>query len=263
MVGDATSNRSPKLEVRGITKVFGQRGQSDGHLALENINLHLQPNELACLIGSSGCGKSTLLNIMAGLLPATDGEILVDGHPVLGPGPDRGMIFQSYTLYPWMTVARNIGFGLRLRGVGRRQEAEIVEKYLEIVGLESFAKAFPHELSGGMKQRVAIARALSNEPEVVLMDEPFGALDAQNKAQMQEFLLQLWERTHTTIFMITHDVEEAIYLSRRVYVMGKNPGHIKIELPIDLPEQRYPDLKFEQKFVGIKKHVLEVLHDDE
>lgn len=249
---------TPKLETRELTKVFKTR-TGDEVIAVEKVNLELHANELVCLVGASGCGKSTLLNIMAGLLDPSEGEVRVDGHPVLGPGPDRGMVFQSYTLYPWMSVADNIGFGLRIRGLSAAEQKERVQHFLQVVKLEKFARAYPKELSGGMKQRVAIARALANEPEVVLMDEPFGALDAQTKAEMQLFLLQLWEQTHTTFFMITHDVEEAVFLSRRVYVMDTNPGRIGAMIDIDLPDKRDPEIKFDQSFLTEKRKVFEAL----
>ncbi len=248
----------PKLETRDLTKEFGSKGKS-AIVAFKNVNIALYPNELVCLVGASGCGKSTLLNILAGLLEPSGGSVVVDGEVVQGPGPDRGMVFQSYTLYPWMTVERNIGFGLRLRNVDEKAQRETVARYLDVIGLRDYAKAYPSELSGGMKQRVAIARALANDPEVVLMDEPFGALDAQTKSQMHEFLLELWGRTHTTFFMITHDVEEAVYLSRRVYVMGSNPGHISGEITIELPSRRQPELRFDTSFLAEKKRVYDAL----
>ena len=200
-------------------------------------------------MGSSGCGKSTLLNIIAGLIPPSTGDVLVDGVPVTGrPGSDRGMVFQGYTLYPW------------LQKMPKAEQRDRVRYFLEVVGLSGFAKSYPKQLSGGMKQRVAIARALANEPAVLLMDEPFGALDAQTKEQMQQFLLELWEKTHITVLMITHDVEEAIYLSQRVYVMGINPGHIQQEIPIQLPEHRNLDIKLTSGFVGIKRQIIDALH---
>jgi ABC-type nitrate/sulfonate/bicarbonate transport system ATPase subunit len=183
----------------------------------------------------------------------------VDGEVVLGPGADRGMVFQGYTLYPWLTVAQNIAFGLKLRNLSKAQQREIVSHYLNVIGLTAFAQAYPKQLSGGMKQRVAIARALANAPEVLLMDEPFGALDAQTKEQMQQFLLNLWEETHTTVLMITHDVEEAIFLSQRLYVMSSRPGQLKVEVSISLPEHRELDIKLTPEFIDIKRQVLHAL----
>lgn len=248
-----------KLEVRELFKTYPVQGKS--LMVLQNINLQLHPREFVCLVGASGCGKSTLLNIIAGLVQPSAGQVLVDGQPVPGPGADRGMVFQGYTLYPWLTVAQNVAFGLELRKLPRTQRRERVSYYLNVVGLTAFANAYPKQLSGGMKQRVAIARALANEPEVLLMDEPFGALDAQTKEQMQQFLLNLWEQTHTTVLMITHDVEEAIFLSQRVYVMGSRPGRLKLEIPVALPEHRELDIKLSSEFVDIKRQVLHALRD--
>ncbi|PIG92576.1 ABC transporter ATP-binding protein [Gloeocapsopsis sp. IPPAS B-1203] len=249
----------PKLEVCNLNKSFTtQRKQL---VVLQNINFQLYPSEFVCVVGASGCGKSTLINIIAGLLPPTSGEVKVDGEVVLGPGPDRGMVFQNYTLYPWLTVAGNISFGSRLRSLSAKQRKERIAYFLEVVGLTQFAKAYPKQLSGGMKQRVAIARALANEPDVLLMDEPFGALDAQTKEQMQQFLLNLWQQTQTTIWMITHDVEEAVFLSQRVFVMSSNPGEIKQEIAIDLPQDRDVEIKLTPEFTAIKRKVMHCLRD--
>lgn len=250
-------NNSCKLEVRSLTKSFLLQGQP--RLVLQDINLQLYPNEFVCLVGASGCGKSTLLNIVAGLVPPTAGEVLLDGNLVKGPGSDRGMVFQSYTLFPWLTVADNIAFGPSLQGASAAEQKRRVHYYLEIVGLSAYAKAFPKELSGGMKQRVAIARALANEPDVLLMDEPFGALDCQTKEQMQQFLLELWEKTPTTILMITHDVEEAIFLSQRIYVMSSHPGQIQSEIAIKLPQHRDLEMKLAPDFIALKRQVINAL----
>ncbi|MBW4578079.1 MAG: ABC transporter ATP-binding protein [Tildeniella nuda ZEHNDER 1965/U140] len=254
------SAECPKLEVQGVFKRFSQKGRTV--TALQNIDLHLQPREFVCIVGASGCGKSTLLNIVAGLVQPCSGNVLVDGEAVPGPGADRGMVFQSYTLYPWLTVAGNIAFGLKLRGLPKAEIKQRVSYYLDVVGLTKFAKAYPKQLSGGMKQRVAIARAMANEPEVLLMDEPFGALDAQTKEQMQKFLLELWEQTHTTILMITHDLEEAVFLSQRIYVMSAQPGQIKQEVHVQLPEHRDLELKLDPAFIQIKRAIIHALHDD-
>lgn len=247
----------PKLEVQGVSKVFQHPGQSI--LALQNIDLHLMPGEFVCLVGPSGCGKSTLLNIIAGFVPASAGRVLVDGQSVTAPGVDRGMVFQSYSLYPWLTVASNVAFGLKLRRLSKAMIRQRVAYYLDVVGMSAHAKAYPHHLSGGMKQRVAIARALANEPEVLLMDEPFGALDAQTKEQMQQFLLSLWRGTDITVLMITHDLEEAIFLAQRIYVMGINPGHIKQEFNISLPKNRTLEIKFEPAFIQLKREIIHTL----
>jgi NitT/TauT family transport system ATP-binding protein len=246
-----------RLSVRNLFKTFPCQGNP--LTVLEDINLDLNANEFVCLVGSSGCGKSTLLKIIAGLVTPSAGRVLIDGEVVPGPGADRGMVFQNYTLFPWLTVADNIGFGLDLRGVTRAERKQRIAYYLEVVGLTRFARAYPKQLSGGMKQRVAIARALANEPEVLLMDEPFGALDAQTKEQMQQFLQNLWQQTHTTILMVTHDVEEAIFLSQRIYVMSSHPGRMKQEVPIHFPAYRELDLKLDPAFIQIKQQIIHAL----
>jgi NitT/TauT family transport system ATP-binding protein len=256
----ANAPEQPKLEVRDLSKVFSVNGKR--LTVLDNINLQLLPREFVSLVGASGCGKSTLLNVVAGLVPATSGQILVNGRQVTGPGSDRGMVFQGYTLYPWLTVSQNIAFGLKLRKMSKSEQREQVAHYLDVVGLYQFADAYPKQLSGGMKQRVAIARALANEPEVLLMDEPFGALDAQTKEQMQQFLLKLWNQTHVTVLMITHDVEEAIFLSERVFVMSCQPGRLEREVPIRLSGDRDLDIKLSSKFVDIKRDILHALRDE-
>jgi NitT/TauT family transport system ATP-binding protein len=258
---DSDSPSQSKLEVRDLFKSYGVKGNQK-LMVLQDINFKLYPREFVCLVGSSGCGKSTLLNIVAGLIKPTAGEVLVDGKVVTGPGSDRGMVFQGYTLYPWLTVAQNIAFGLQLRKLPKSEQRERVAYFLNVVGLTQFANSHPKQLSGGMKQRVAIARALANEPAVLLMDEPFGALDAQTKEQMQQFLMELWEQTHTTVLMITHDVEEAIFLSQRIYVMSSRPGQIKLEVPIALPEHRDLEMKLSSKFIGIKRDIIHALRDE-
>ncbi|MBD1941043.1 ABC transporter ATP-binding protein [Coleofasciculus sp. FACHB-712] len=249
------------LQVSQLHKQFPIRRGS--LVALKDINLQIEEGECICAVGASGSGKSTLLRLIAGLDTPTAGEVLVDGVRVTGPGPDRGMVFQSYTLYPWMTVAENVGFGLKLQGVSSIERRRRVAYYLDVVGLSGFAKALPKELSGGMKQRVAIARALASQPKILLMDEPFGALDVQTKEAMQQFLLQVWQRTRTTIFMITHDVEEAVFLSQRIYVLSSRPGTVKEELSIKLPSDRTYDIKCNPLFQDYKDRVMELLRAEE
>jgi ABC-type nitrate/sulfonate/bicarbonate transport system ATPase subunit len=246
-----------KLRVCALSKSFDYKDKR--LIVLENIDLHLKANEFVCLVGASGCGKSTLLKVIAGLEKPSSGQILVDNEVVLGPGADRGMIFQSYTLFPWLSVADNIGFGSEIQKLSKPERKQKIAYYLEVVGLTRFADAYPKQLSGGMKQRVAIARALANNPEVLLMDEPFGALDAQTKEQMQQFMQQLWEQTQVTVLMVTHDVEEAIFLSQRIYVMGSHPGCIKEEVQINLPQQRDLGIKLDPNFIQIKRHIIESL----
>lgn len=250
-----------KLEGKNLCKTYASKGKPPA-IVLQDINFQIFPRELICLVGASGCGKSTLLNIIAGLLPPSSGQVFVDGQLVTGrPGSDRGMVFQGYTLYPWLTVAQNVAFGLQFQKLTPTQKRDRVGYFLNVVGLSHCANHYPKQLSGGMKQRVAIARAIANEPAVLLMDEPFGALDAQTKEQMQEFLLELWEQTHVTVLMITHDVEEAIYLSQRIYVLSSNPGQIKAEIPIALPEHRELDIKLAPEFVEIKRQVVHLLRN--
>jgi ABC-type nitrate/sulfonate/bicarbonate transport system ATPase subunit len=244
---------APKLEICNLIKIFSQGEQPT--IAVNNVSLKLAANEFSCIVGPSGCGKSTLLNIAAGLSQASSGSILVDGIPVSGPGADRGMVFQNYTLFPWLSVADNVAFGLQLKGMPKAEQQEIVAYYLDIVGLANNAKTYPQALSGGMKQRVAIARALANDPEVLLMDEPFGALDSQTKEQMQSFFHNLWEKTHITVLMITHDVEEAIFLSQRVHIMNKT-GKLSETLKIDLPKHRELDMKLTPEFLEYKRHIV-------
>jgi NitT/TauT family transport system ATP-binding protein len=266
---DAIVDRSPqhplmepslsnvKLRVCGLSKTFVAQKQAS--LILDNVNLHLNANEFVCLVGASGCGKSTLLKIIAGLEPASSGQVLLEDQVIPGPGADLGMVFQSYTLFPWRSVAANVGFGLELQKLPQAQQRERIAYYLDVVGLTKFADAYPKQLSGGMKQRVAIARALANEPAVLLMDEPFGALDAQTKEQMQQFMQELWARTQITILMVTHDIEEAIFLSQRIYVMDSHPGRIKTERVISLPAHRELDLKLDREFIQIKRQIIQML----
>jgi ABC-type nitrate/sulfonate/bicarbonate transport system ATPase subunit len=250
----------PKLELCNLSKNFKNQGKS--LVVLQDVNLQLYESEFVCIVGSSGCGKTTLLKIIAGLALPSSGEIRVDNEVVPGPGSDRGMVFQSYTLYPWLTVEDNVGFGLSLQKISKRERKQRSRYFLEMVGLTQFAQARPKQLSGGMKQRVAIARALANEPEVLLLDEPFGALDAQTKEQMQQFLLKLWQQTQTTILMITHDIEEAVFLSQRVHVMSSHPGQLKSEIPVMLPQQRNLELKLDSEFIEVKRKVMHALQHD-
>lgn len=248
------------LAVNNLHKHFQTK---QGNLvALQDINLQIDHGEFVCAVGASGSGKSTLLRLIAGLETPTLGEIHLAGIPITGPGSDRGMVFQKYTLYPWMSVAENVGFGLKLQGCSATKRREQVAYYLDVVGLSQFAKSLPKELSGGMQQRVAIARALASQPRMLLMDEPFGALDAQTKEKMQQFLLELWQRTQTTILMITHDVEEAVFLSQRLYVMTSHPGTIRTEVKIDLPSDRNYHTKRSAIFQDYKEAVLDLLRDE-
>lgn len=223
------------LTINHLSKHFQTR--SGKLTVLEDIDLSIEQGEFVCVVGSSGSGKSTLLRQIAGLDSPSLGDVRIDGQVVKGPGADRGMVFQQYTLYPWMTVRENIEFGLKLQGISKRQRCEQSSYYLNMVGLTEFATTLPKVLSGGMKQRVAIARALASEPKILLMDEPFGALDVHAKESMHEFMLDLWERTPITVFMITHDVEEAVFLADRVFALSSHPGTIRKEFKINLPDR--------------------------
>jgi NitT/TauT family transport system ATP-binding protein len=225
------------LQINNLHKHFDTKAGT--LVVLKDINMLIQQGEFICAVGASGSGKSTLLRQIAGLDAPTTGEVKIDGVKVTGPGPDRGMVFQHYTLYPWMNVHDNTEFGLKLQGVPKKERREKASYYLGVVGLSKFAKSLPKELSGGMKQRVAIARALASEPKVLLMDEPFGALDIHTKESMHEFMLDLWARTNITIFMITHDVEEAVFLANRIYALGSRPGTVRREMSIQLPERAH------------------------
>lgn len=226
----------PILDLKSVSKQFELQGQRIE--ALRDANLQVRKGEFICLIGASGCGKSTLLRIVAGFEPTSAGQALMWGMPVQGPAPDRGMVFQDYGLFPWLTVRGNIGFGPSSRGRPAAEVRETVERFVDLVGLQRFADAYPHQLSGGMKQRVAIARVLANDAEIVLMDEPFGALDAMTRERLQDELLDIWQRTGLTVLFVTHSIEEAIFLADRVVVMSPGPGRIESEMKIELPRPR-------------------------
>ncbi|MGB7251848.1 MAG: ABC transporter ATP-binding protein [Phormidesmis sp.] len=224
------------LEISGLDKHF--KSNKGSVTALKGLTLHVEEGEFVCVVGASGSGKSTLLRLIAGLEQPSAGHIVVDYEAITGPGADRGLVFQDYTLYPWMTVQKNVEFGLKLQGVSSLQRRDQASYYIDMVGLSDFARALPKQLSGGMKQRVAIARALTSQPKILLLDEPFGALDIQTKESMQQFLLDLWQRTGISILMITHDVREAVFLAQRIYVMTARPGTIRAEIPIKLGRDR-------------------------
>ena len=225
-----------KLEIRNLTKTFSTE---DGEMmALEDVSIEVKPAEFLCIIGPSGCGKTTLLRMVAGLDHPSSGEIILDGKEVKGPSPDRGMVFQEFSLFPWRTVIKNVTFGLEIQGIEKKEQYRIAEKYIELVGLQGFENHYPYELSGGMKQRVAIARALATEPSILLMDEPFGSVDAQTRNILQEELLEIWKRTKKTVLFVTHSVDEAVYLADRVAVMSARPGCLIKCLDIDIPRPR-------------------------
>ncbi|ARP99411.1 ABC transporter ATP-binding protein [Pseudorhodoplanes sinuspersici] len=246
-----------KLRIENVTRVFPAVHGGSPTRALEPINLDIADNDFVTILGPSGCGKSTLLRLVAGLDTPTTGKIVLDGKQVTRPGPDRGMVFQSYTLFPWLTISDNIGFGLREKGVPQGERSAIVGQWLERVGLQSFARHYPKQLSGGMQQRTAIARALANGPEILLLDEPFGALDNQTRALMQELLLGIWERERKTVLFVTHDIEESIFLASRVLVMSARPGRIKADVRVTLPHPRHYTIKTSPEFSELKARLTE------
>ena len=246
------------LEVKGLGKTFDSAHGSV--TALNDISFKTHRREFVCVIGPSGCGKSTLIRILAGLEPPSSGRVLLDGKAVHGPGPDRGMVFQGYTLFPWLTVKKNVMFGLEMAGRGKMVAEEEAMQWIDLVGLGKFARSYPHQLSGGMKQRVAIARALANQPRILLMDEPFGALDAQTRARMQAYLLEIWQNIDITILFITHDLDEAIYLADRILVLKAHPGEVDELIEVPVPQPRVPGQFLSPEFLATKKRLEELIH---
>jgi len=246
-----------KLKAVNLTKIFDQGDRRV--VALKDFNLEVRENEFTVIVGPSGCGKSTFLHIAAGFEKPTEGEILLDGKPVTKPGPDRGFVFQEPNLYPWRTVLGNIMFGLEVMGVPKKEAEKKAMEYVKMVGLTGFENAYPHTLSGGMKQRVGIARALAYDPEVLLMDEPFGALDAQTRKVMQRELIRIWEKTKKTVVFVTHSVIEAVYLADTIVVMTARPGRVKGIIDVDLPRPRnYTD----KRYLSIREKVLNLLEEE-
>ena len=250
--------REVVLEVKELGKVFpGAKGET---VALNDISFRTHRREFLCVVGPSGCGKSTLVRILAGLEKQSRGEVLLDGKPVRGPGSDRGMVFQGYTLFPWLTVKKNVMFGLEINRRGRLQAEREALQWLQLIGLEKFAHAYPHQLSGGMKQRVAIARALANQPRILLMDEPFGALDAQTRARMQAHLLEIWRKIDITIVFITHDLDEAIFLADRILVLKPHPGEVQELIEVPVPRPRNGGQILSDEFLATKARLEELIY---
>jgi len=250
--------RPVALQVSNLTKKFETpRGVIT---ALNDVSFSVHKRELLSVIGPSGCGKSTLVRILAGLESPTSGELRVYGEPVSGPGPDRGMVFQGYTLFPWRTVKENVMFGPQMSGTPTYIADSEAREWIELVGLSKFENAYPHQLSGGMKQRVAIARALANQPRVLFMDEPFGALDAQTRCQMQSYLLEIWKNVDITIVFITHDLDEAVFLSDRILVLDANPGRVNEVVQVPVPRPRDSSQIFDPTFLGVRKHIDNLIH---
>ena len=252
---------TPKLRLENVTKRFPVRGEKTSFTAIEDITIDLAAGEFLVLVGPSGCGKSTLLDLLGGLSTPSSGRILLDGQPISGPGLDRGIVFQQYALLPWRTARKNIEFGLEAKGLPAAVRRERAEHYLELVGLTSFADRYPHELSGGMKQRVAIARSLAFDPEVLLMDEPFAALDAQTRESLQDELLRIWRATGKTILFITHGIDEAIYLGQRVAVLTSRPGRIKQIVDVDI-DRSAEDVRSDAGFRAQRHHIWSLLRDE-
>lgn len=249
-----------KLRVSNLQKIFPAANKNGKELtALKDINLEVKESEFVVMVGPSGCGKSTLINIIGGLEEATEGEVLIEGKPVTAPGADRGMVFQGYSLFPWLTVQKNVEFGLKMKKVAKAERERIAKEYIQLVGLSGFENALPKQLSGGMKQRVAIARTLANSPEILLMDEPFGALDAQTRMVMQELLAKISRETKNTILFITHDIDEAILLADRIYVMSRRPGTIREILEVQMSGERSHEMLVTPEFLQMKRKIMDML----
>ncbi|MGD1863797.1 MAG: ABC transporter ATP-binding protein [Phormidesmis sp.] len=256
------------VNVEGVSMIFGDsqkkkaRHRSQANQVLDSVNFQIKPGELACLLGPSGCGKSTLLNIIAGFIRPTSGYVTIDQQQVTKPGADRGFVFQQYSLLPWKTTFQNVELGLKIKGIPKAERQDMVGEYLNLVGLAKYRNAYPKELSGGMKQRASIIRALVNSPSVLLMDEPFAALDAQTRHMMQELLLNVWETLKTTIVFVTHDIEEAVFLADRIFVMGVQPGRIKAELEVSLPRPRQLDDMLTPDFTQTSRQVFDLIREE-
>lgn len=248
----ALGSVSPTLQITGVGKTF-----AGGTVALQATDLAVAENDFITILGPSGCGKSTLLRMVAGLDKPTGGRITLDGRTVSGPGADRGMVFQSYTLFPWLTVLQNVCFGLREKGMPLAEQHDIAHRFIAKVGLKGFGDHYPKQLSGGMQQRTALARALANDPRILLMDEPFGALDHQTRELMQELLLGIWEDERKTVLFVTHDIDEAIFMGNRVVVMSARPGRIKCDIPVPLPHPRHYAMKTMPDFAELKARLTE------
>ncbi|MDA9865230.1 ABC transporter ATP-binding protein [bacterium] len=254
---EASAVGKGQIEIKDVSIVFGKG--ADAYRAVETTSITVKAGEFVCILGPSGCGKSTLMNAVAGYVEPTTGEVTVDGDTVKGPGPDRGMVFQQYSLLPWKTVYENVAFGPKMAGQSRTEAGSTANTFLELVGLKKFGNRYPAELSGGMQQRVGIARALANYPSVLLMDEPFGALDAQTRLMMQESLLDIWRKFGTTVVFVTHDVDEAVFLADRVLVMSAAPGRIIEDVKIELPRPRTTDMATSPEYMKARQFCLDTI----
>jgi NitT/TauT family transport system ATP-binding protein len=258
-VKTATLQKGSHVEIDGLTVIY--RGREE-IMAVRELTVEVVPGEFLCVLGTTGCGKSTILNVIGGFIKPTHGRVAIDGDKVESPGPKCGVVFQEFALFPWLTVLGNVRFGPRSMGVGRSKAKTISLSHLEMVGLHEFCSLYPKELSGGMQQRVALARALANDPPLLLMDEPFGALDAQTRAEMQELLLRIWSGLGKTVIFVTHDIDEAIFLGDRIIVLTARPGQVKAEIPVRLPRPRSYDIVTSQTYVEIKRKVLELIREE-
>jgi NitT/TauT family transport system ATP-binding protein len=254
----------PKIEIRGLRHEYRDAETGRSVLAIESLDLEVATSEFVCIVGPSGCGKSTLLSIIAGLIPARDGRVLLDGVPVRGPSASRGMVFQEFAILPWRTVAANIGHGLELQGVARQEREDVVRRYVDLMNLRGFESKYPHELSGGMKQRVAVARTLAANPEVMLMDEPFASLDAQTRITLEEETVRIGIATRKTIIFVTHSVEEAVFLGDRVIIFSRGPSHVKESVPISIPreERVWNTIISDPRFIEPRDHVMRSVREE-
>ncbi|WP_315789137.1 ABC transporter ATP-binding protein [Fischerella sp. JS2] len=261
-LADISSVRSLKgsVEIENLSVSFRRKGHTVQ--VLDSINLQIYPGEFACLLGPSGCGKSTILNVIAGFIKPTNGSVFVDKQQVTTPGADRGFVFQQYSLLPWKTTFENVEFGLKIQGLPKLQRQELVNDYLNRVGLYKHRHSYPHQLSGGMQQRASIVRALVNSPSVLLMDEPFAALDAQTRQMMRELLLTIWSNLKLTVIFVTHDIEEAIFLSDKIFVMGFYPGNIKAKIDIGLERPRHIDCLLSSEFAKLNRQIFELIREE-
>jgi NitT/TauT family transport system ATP-binding protein len=250
-----------RIEISGLSIVLGEQAQA--FEAVKALDCRIEPGQFVCILGPSGCGKSTLLGALAGHLVPRQGTLQMDGQPVVGPSQQRGMVFQQHTLFPWRSVRENVAFGLKMRGVAKAERLAAADEILTLVGLEGFAERWPNQLSGGMQQRVEIARVLINRPCLLLMDEPFGALDALTRMKMQALLLDIWTRIRTTVVFVTHDIDEALFLADRILVMSPRPGRIIEDFSLDFARPRHTELMTTPEFTHLKRHCLELLHHED
>ncbi len=255
------SHLEGRVDIRGLSIVLGEQQQA--FEAVKALDCRIEPGQFVCILGPSGCGKSTLLGALAGHLTPSQGTLEMDGQPVAGPSQQRGMVFQQHTLFPWRTVRENVAFGRKMRGVGKAERLAAADEILHLVGLEGFAERWPNQLSGGMQQRVEIARVLINRPGLLLMDEPFGALDALTRMKMQALLLDIWTRIRTTVVFVTHDIDEALFLADRILVMSPRPGRIIEDFQLTFPRPRSTELMTSPEFTHLKRHCLELLHHED